>query len=252
MQKVTVIWLCLEKYLETDGTTSYTMTEADPDAIAKLKSLGPLIESLRAWVVVKNKSANFGCAIHISGSILGRNYATPVIIGSAVGTPGTDGVHFLGSDSDRTDLQFLTPEQVPFDPSQFQQAEPTWRGDFVWEFQEDGDVGDPVAPGYNGKDVGARKAFTAKGSAYSWAQAMGGALVPVFPFATLWQAEPPNGANLVYHTLNAQSGAVEIIEALDRSIPYAWPTQLTNPASDGDWEFEGIIYAWVFFTEKAT
>jgi hypothetical protein len=104
--------------------------------------------------------------VNFSADPLRANLANPKVILQTMAVQagtGGDGVHFLGSAGDSTDLAAATPDMVPFDELQF-----LGQTDFVWAFPADGDVGDLVEVGYNGRDTLNHKAYTAKGSA-AWA-----------------------------------------------------------------------------------
>jgi hypothetical protein len=90
-RKVILIQLLLDTLLETDGTTSFTFTDTDAK---QLEHLGLEIESIRALVVLKNKSTNFAVAVHLAGSILGRSWSTP----AAIQTDVTANGETVGSD----------------------------------------------------------------------------------------------------------------------------------------------------------
>lgn len=71
---VLVIPLFIDTFVETDGTTSYTYTEADAP---QLLALGPQIESVRVLTVTRNRTTNFNWAIAATTSLVGRTWSTP-------------------------------------------------------------------------------------------------------------------------------------------------------------------------------
>ena len=92
--KVMVFELFVEVFLQTDGTTSFTYTEAD---IPDLEDLGPYIESMYVLSVTRTRTTNHAWNVAITGSNTGRTYNTPVTIISSDVAANGEATHGLYS-----------------------------------------------------------------------------------------------------------------------------------------------------------
>lgn len=84
-QKVLVVPLFLDVFLQTDGTATAIFIEAEAP---ELVGLGPYIESMYTLMITRNRTTNHLWGIYGSTSISGRTFSTPALISAETNVNG--------------------------------------------------------------------------------------------------------------------------------------------------------------------